>query len=252
MTSDGDQNTPARGPSPSRRQLGLALASGALTLSIRNMGWAAKETFPTIKTKIPALSLLEQLQGQKAVLPQGVPLRPVNKRGLTLTEASEGFVGHLYNDSANYCTVAYGRLIKKSPCDGSEPSQYRGTISRPKGEQWLVEDMSQAQIHVITGVTDPDNLTPDQYASLCDFVFNVGGGNFEKSTLLQVVNARQFDRVPTQFRRWVSAGGRPFPGLVKRRNAEVALFFYGSAIPKAVPIPGEDLRPLNIFTGDPV
>lgn len=169
-----------------------------------------------------------------------------------MTEASEGFVGHLYNDSANYCTVAYGRLIKKLPCDGSEPLQYRGTISKAKGQEWLVEDMSQAQINVITGVRDQGNLTPDQYAALCDFVFNVGGGNFKKSTLLQVVNARQFDRVPTQFRRWVSAGGRPFSGLVKRRNAEIELFFYGTAIPKAVPIPGEDLRPLNIFTGDPV
>lgn len=65
MDFNGDQNLPARGVWPSRRQLGLGLASAALTLSSRSISWAATETFPTIKTKIPALSLLEQLEGAK-------------------------------------------------------------------------------------------------------------------------------------------------------------------------------------------
>jgi lysozyme len=206
------------------------------------------KTFPTLEKNLPPGSLLEQLEGQKAVLPQGVQLRPVNKRGLTLLEAAEGFIDHLYNDSANYCTIGYGRLIKKARCDGTELPQYQGVISKQTAEQWLVMDLGQAQITVMTSVTAP--LNDDQYAALCDFVYNVGGNNFQRSTLLQVINAKQFDRVPPQFDRWVTAGGKTWPGLVKRRNDEVALFFYGQRVPKAVPIPNENLSPIDIRSGE--
>jgi lysozyme len=57
--------------------------------------------------------------------------------------------------------------------------------------------LAQAEITVMMAVTV--NLTDDQYAALCDIVYNIGGANFRNSTLLQVVNAQQFDRVPPSF-----------------------------------------------------
>jgi lysozyme len=93
------------------------------------------------------------------------------------------------------------------------------------------------------------NLNEDQYSALCNIVFDIGAANFKNSTLLQVVNEEQFDRLPSQFRRWVNAGGRKLPGFVWRRNNEIALFFSGTAIPRSVPIPGEDLFPLDIYSG---
>ena len=200
---------------------------------------AKQVSFPTLENKLPPVSLLEQLQGQKAVLPQGMKLRTVNKRGLALLEKSEGYVDHLYNDAVHFCTIGYGHLIKKSPCDGTEDQKYKGRTTKAAAEEWLREDLTQAEITVMTDVVDQAALSDDEYSALCDIVYNIGGANFKKSTLLQVVNAKQFDRVPAQFRRWVSASGQTLPGLVNRRNQEVALFFYGTAVPKGVPIPGK-------------
>jgi GH24 family phage-related lysozyme (muramidase) len=228
------------------KRAGLLTAVVALHL-LGSESWAQTASFETLDNKLPAISLLEQFGGQRAVLPQGIKLRPVNARGLTLLENSEGYVDHLYNDAAHYCTIGYGHLIKKALCDGTEEDKYKGQITKEAAEAWLVQDLAQAEIIVMTSVTDQVNLTDDEYSSLCDIVYNIGGANFRKSTLLQAVNAKQFDRVPAQFKRWVNAGGRPLPGLVKRRNAEVALFFFGTAIPKGVPIPGEDLSPLDVY-----
>ncbi|MBB4576838.1 hypothetical protein GGI59_005616 [Rhizobium lentis] len=59
--------------------------------------------------------------------------------------------------------------------------------------------------------------------------------------MLKVVVAKQFDRVPAQFRRWTKAGGVVFQGLKNRREAEIVVFFDGKPVPKAAPMQGEDL-----------
>jgi len=110
--------------------------------------------------------------------------------------------------------------------------------------------MNRAEIAVMRLVTP--NLTDGQYGALCDFVFNVGSGNLARSTLLKVVNARQYDRVPFQFRRWTRAGGKELPSLKARREKEIALFFEGIGIPRAAPSPDEDLTPIDIRTGEAV
>ena len=67
-------------------------------------------------------------------------------------------------------------------------------------------------------------LNANQIAALIDFVFNVGSGNFEISTVRKVINRGDFASVPAQLMRWVYAKGVKLPGLVKRRKAEAALW----------------------------
>jgi len=184
----------------------------------------------------------------RAVLPEGIELRPVYQKGIDLTKLSEGFRGELYNDAAGYCTIGYGHLIKHARCDGSEPRTFRDGITEPEGEELLRTDMRTPRHAVMTAVSI--DLTDGQYAALCDFVFNVGTGNFRSSTLLKRVNARRFDDVPFQFRRWVYAGGKPLAGLETRREREIELFFDGIGIPRAVPSPDEDLSPIDIRLGE--
>jgi GH24 family phage-related lysozyme (muramidase) len=184
----------------------------------------------------------------RAVLPAGMELRPIYDRGLALTKTSEGFRSHLYNDAARYCTIAYGHLVKRAPCNGTEPREFLTGVTEPRGAELLIGDMEQAQIAVLTSVTI--DLTDGQYAALCDFVYNVGAGNFKRSTLLKTVNARRHDQVPFQFRRWVKAGGRELPGLVTRREREIKLYFEGVGVPRAAPAEGEDLSPIDIRSGE--
>jgi GH24 family phage-related lysozyme (muramidase) len=187
--------------------------------------------------------------GERPVLPPGVELRKVSERGLVLTKVSEGFRSRLYHDAAGYCTIAYGHLVKRARCDGSEPAEFRRGVSEPRGTGILAKDMETAELVVMTAVDV--ELSDGQHGALCDFVFNVGGSNFRNSTLLKAINAGELDRVPSQFRRWIFAGGQEWPGLKVRREREIDLFFDGSP-PRVVPRIGEDLTPVDIRTGETI
>lgn len=182
------------------------------------------------------------------VLPAGVEHRLIYPKGLDLTKLSEGFRENLYNDAAGYCTIAYGHLLKKAGCDGSEPEEMRRGLPEPLGAELLRKDMAIAERAVSRYVSV--DMTDGQYASLCDFVYNVGSGNFRSSTLLKVVNAGNQDEVPTQLRRWVRAGGRVLEGLKTRREREIELYFDGLPIPRAVLGAGQEPEIIDIRLGE--
>jgi GH24 family phage-related lysozyme (muramidase) len=186
-------------------------------------------SFPTLDKRAPG-SLTEPVD-RSVDIRQAV--REISPAGLQLTKDSEGFVSELYNDAANYCTIAYGHLIKLAPCDGSEPGEFLQGITEEQGTRLLQTDMRRSQLSVMRYVEV--ELTDGQYAALCDFVFNVGSGNFRNSTLLKVLNANDYAGVPFQLRRWVKAGGRELEGLKRRREKEIALFSEGLAIPRDFP-----------------
>lgn len=200
--------------------------------------------FPTVD-RMTAGIFLEAVE--RAALPPGMELRPIFDRGIVLTKTSEGFRSNLYNDAAGYCTIAYGHLLKRANCNGTEPPHFLRGVTEPEGTELLVGDMGAAQVAVMTSVDA--ELTDSQYAALCDFVFNVGSGNFRRSTLLEVINEKDFPSVPFQLRRWVYAGGREFPGLKTRRENEIELFFDGLPTP-TLPRSGMDLGPIDILTGE--
>ncbi|MFO8091328.1 MAG: lysozyme [Desulfatiglandaceae bacterium] len=204
-----------------------------------------KVEFPK-EDKITAGIFLEP--EERFVLPPGVEIRKVYDKALELTKVSEGFRSNPYNDAARYCTIGYGHLIHLASCDSTIPAEFRQGISEPRGEEILRDDMGMAERGVMS-LVDVD-LTDGQYGALCDFVFNVGVGNFRNSTLRKRVNAGAYDRVPFEFRRWVYAGGNKLPGLETRREQEIALFFEDIGIPRAAPPPDQDMTPIDIRIGE--
>jgi GH24 family phage-related lysozyme (muramidase) len=55
--------------------------------------------------------------------------------------------------------------------------------------------------------------------------YNIGAGNFFKSTLVKMLKAGDDKaEIAKQFLRWDKAGGKPLAGLTRRRNAEAELF----------------------------
>jgi lysozyme len=206
---------------------------------LSNFSRAQVLSFRTVD-RLPAGELLNPGLVPKDI----IALRTVYPRGLSVTKLAEGWEPYLYNDAAGYCTIGYGHLIKKERCNGSEPSDFRKGLTMTGGDTLLLSDLESARYAVSSSVTVP--LTDGQFAALTDFVFNVGGGNFRKSTILKMVNGGQSNRVSGQFRRWVLARGKTWPGLVKRREREVEIFYDGIFVSKDLPLPGEDLSPLDI------
>lgn len=60
-------------------------------------------------------------------------------------------------------------------------------------------------------------------AAIVDFTFNLGAGPLQMSTLRRRVNQLDWINVALELRRWVYGGGSVLPGLVARRQAELAL-----------------------------
>jgi lysozyme len=59
---------------------------------------------------------------------------------------------------------------------------------------------------------------------MVSFIYNVGSGNFQASTLRRKIKAGDLAGAANEFPRWVYGGGRRLPGLVRRREAERTLF----------------------------
>jgi lysozyme len=231
----------------SRRNVWLALFVALGSSQVQSFS-AAEGEIETRDDAFPPGILLEE--GTRAILPPGVTLRLVYDKGLGVTKSSEGWSSKLYNDAARYCTIGYGHLVNKRPCDGTEPPEFVSGISEPRGEGLLKGDLRLAQIAAQT-LAIP-GLDDGQFAAVVDFIFNVGAGNYQNSTLRQVVNAgpSRYVEVPYQFRRWVNAGGKTWPGLQKRRDREVDLFFDGIGEPRGPAPPGTVLTPIDIRSGE--
>lgn len=144
-----------------------------------------------------------------------------SQEGLDLVRTFEGFRPDAYYDlggNKGTLTVGYGFTNADIP---DLKSGYR--IDQRRAEQMLPDLLNRKYGQaVLKNVKVP--LTDQQYSALTSFVYNVGPGNFQKSTLLKKINAGDFDGASTEFDRWIYAGGKPMEGLVRRRAAEKELF----------------------------
>ncbi|WP_431267360.1 lysozyme [Dankookia sp. P2] len=176
-----------------------------------------------------------------------LPPRRATEKGVALVKGFEGFRARLYNDAAGYCSIGYGHLIKKSACDGTEPAEFRDGVNEQAAIALLRQDLGAAEAAATTLVTA--RLNDGQHDAIVSFVFNVGTGNFRRSTLLRVVNGgpESYNEVRLQLRRWVKAGDRTWPGLQKRREREADMFFDEVGEPRA---PAIDLMPIDIRLGE--
>lgn len=63
-----------------------------------------------------------------------------------------------------------------------------------------------------------------RFDALVSFAFNAGLGNLQRSTIRMKANRGEWAEAAEAFMQWTKGGGRVLPGLVKRREAEKALF----------------------------
>lgn len=69
-------------------------------------------------------------------------------------------------------------------------------------------------------------LNQNQFDAIVSFVYNVGIGAFESSTLKRlIVNNPSNPLIRDQFERWNKSRGRILNGLTKRRKEEADLYF---------------------------
>ena len=156
----------------------------------------------------------------------------ISSAGVAMIKRFEGFKGNLYNDPVGHCSVGYGELVHKGNCNGDASEQpYHAGISEENASQLLIKRLHHFEGTINDLVTV--ELNQNQFDSLVSFSYNIGSGNFKKSTLLRLLNGGDYGSVPTELKKWTKGrkDGRlvDLPGLVNRRNEEARLFGATSA-----------------------
>lgn len=143
--------------------------------------------------------------------------RQINQKGLNLIRDFEGLRLLAYKDPVGILTIGYGHTGDDVK-EGQRITSYGADLL-------LLQDIERFEREVERLVKVP--LTDNQFSALVCFVYNIGVGNFTKSTLLKCVNEKRFIDASNEFLRWNKAGGQVLPGLSRRREAERELFLDG-------------------------
>lgn len=148
-----------------------------------------------------------------------IPLR-TSESGVSFIKYEEGFRERAYKDIYGNWTIAYGHKI--IPGDGFSVSSL---VSQVQADALLRHDLIERENTVKNLVKVP--ISQNQFNALVSFVYNIGAGNFQKSTALAAINAGDFDRARRAIANYGSASGQT--ALTPRRLREAALFGGNSA-----------------------
>jgi lysozyme len=105
-----------------------------------------------------------------------------------------------------------------------QPGERFTTISVNAATQMMENDVSYCE-NIINNYVEID-LKQNEFDALVSLVYNIGRGNFMKSTLLKMLNTGTIATAAQQFLVWRLAGGKVIKGLEHRRMAERDIFLY--------------------------
>ena len=134
--------------------------------------------------------------------------------GIDLIKEFEGCELTAYVCPAGVLTIGYGHTgVDVSP---------NQTITQEEANNLLVRDLGRFEAAVNNSVTV--DITQSMFDSLVSFTYNCGADAFRNSTLLRLLNDKDYEGAAGQFDRWVNGANGPLPGLVRRREAEEKLY----------------------------
>ena len=121
----------------------------------------------------------------------------------------EGFREKAYRDVTGVPTIGYGET-KGVTMDS--------TTTRLDALMRLEISAGEHAKEMVKCIKVP--ISQGEYNAYVSFTYNVGAGAFCRSTLVKKLNNLDYDGACSELLKWTQAGGRVYPGLVKRRQDE--------------------------------
>ena len=136
----------------------------------------------------------------------------ISENGISLIKSFEGLRLKAYKavSTEEYYTIGYGHY-------GADVAEDM-VITEEQAEVYLKADLAKYEGYVNTTVK---TFAPNQnqFDALVSFTYNCG-----LESLKRLTNGRTAEQVAEHITAYVYSGGKKLEGLVKRRNAEKALF----------------------------
>ena len=164
----------------------------------------------------------------------------LSKAGEDLMHRFEGFRNKPYLCPAHIWTIGYGHVLYQEQIrlpvvrvEGKNIPMIRKEmpIRAEDNRVWTkaeidklfradVESFERGVLRLVPGVVGRQG----SFDALVSISFNFGLGNLQRSTIRMRANRGDWEGAAEAFRVWTKGGGKVLPGLVKRREAEIALF----------------------------
>jgi GH24 family phage-related lysozyme (muramidase) len=155
---------------------------------------------------------------------------PEYQHALTLIAEFEGFVDHAYPDPASGgepWTIGYGF----TSLDG-RPVQPGDTLSRAEADAQLLSGVNACARHLAALIPYWSAMDLDQRCALISFAWNLGEDFYGSSgfdTISRCLQQRDWNGVPNALLLYCDPGTAVSAGLLRRRQAEAALWQQGLA-----------------------
>jgi lysozyme len=164
----------------------------------------------------------------------------LSKAGEDLMHKYEGFRSRPYLCPAHIWTIGYGHVLYQEQIrlpvvrvEGKETPMIRKEMPlKPEDNRvWTKTEIDElfrddvgtferGVLRLVPGVVGRQG----SFDALVSISFNFGLGNLQRSTIRMRANRGDWEGAAEAFRVWTKGGGKVLPGLVKRREAEIALF----------------------------
>ena len=164
----------------------------------------------------------------------------LSKAGEDLMHKYEGFRSRPYLCPAHIWTIGYGHVLYQEQIrlpvvrvEGKETPMIRKEFPlKPEDNRvWTKTEIDElfrtdvgtferGVLRLVPGVVGRQG----SFDALVSISFNFGLGNLQRSTIRMRANRGDWAGAAEAFRVWTKGGGKVLPGLVKRREAEIALF----------------------------
>lgn len=144
----------------------------------------------------------------------------ISENGLKLIKKFEGLSLKPYLCSAGIPTIGFGNTFYENM---KKVTLQDETITEERADSLFNFLVTTNYVNVVNRLVIVD-INQNQFDALVSFVYNLGSGNFEKSTLLKKVNQEDFIGASLEFEKWNRASGKVLNGLTKRRLSEKELF----------------------------
>lgn len=146
-------------------------------------------------------------------------MKKLSQTGLNLIKKFEGCRLKAYKCPAGVWTIGYGSTA------GVKEGQ---VITQAEADSLLLRDL-QRFVDAVNKAVKVE-MNQNQFDALVSFTYNCGIGALQKSTLLEYVNKKQYNKASAEFDKWNKARNpktkqlEVLPGLARRRDEEQALF----------------------------